>query len=38
MTLAHFTVTPSGGTSRFPLSPSTCPLTRTVGFAAGKRA
>jgi hypothetical protein len=31
-------VTPSGGTSRFPLSPSTGPVTRTGGFAAGKRA
>jgi hypothetical protein len=29
---------PSGGTSRFPRTPSTGPLTRTGGFAAGKRA
>ncbi len=28
----------SGGTSRFPRTPSTGPLTRTGGFAAGKRA
>jgi hypothetical protein len=28
----------SGGTSRFPRTPSTGPLMRTGGFAAGKRA
>jgi hypothetical protein len=28
----------AGGTSRFPQAPSTGPLTRTGGFAAGKRA
>ncbi len=29
---------PGGGTSRFPRTPSTGPLPRTGGFAAGKRA
>jgi hypothetical protein len=29
---------PGGGTSRFPHTPSTGPLTRTGGYAAGKRA
>jgi hypothetical protein len=29
---------PSGRTSRFPRTPSTGPLTRTGGCAAGKRA
>jgi hypothetical protein len=38
MTVVHSEVTPSGGTSRFPLSPSTGPLARTGGFTAGKRA
>jgi hypothetical protein len=28
----------AGGTSRFSQTPSTGPLTRTGGFAAGKRA
>jgi hypothetical protein len=28
----------AGGTSRFPQTSSTGPLTRTGGFAAGKRA
>jgi hypothetical protein len=28
----------AGGTSRFPQTPSTGPLSRTGGFAAGKRA
>ena len=27
-----------GGTSRFPQTPSTGPLSRTGGYAAGKRA
>jgi hypothetical protein len=30
--------TAAGGTSRFPRAPSTGPLARTGGFAAGKRA
>ena len=37
MTIETTTIS-SGGTSRFPRTPSTGPLSRTGGFAAGKRA
>jgi hypothetical protein len=32
------TIRCTGGTSRFPQTPSTGPLSRTGGFAAGKTA
>ena len=38
MSLSQSTVNIVGGTSRFPRTPSTRPLSRTGGFAAGKRA